>query len=86
MGNCTPRTVESAKPPDECFCIDAMNRVWYLEGYYAETGEPILPEPLESEYVPRKEIQAIEWPADGNLDKPALSPRFTGKLAPLKLF
>ena len=82
MGNCTPKS-PCAKP-------GLKNDVWYLEGYYTESGEPILPEPLEPEYVPRKEARAIEWPADGDLEKPSLSPRspqrFTGKLAPLKLF
>ena len=73
-------------PTEECFCIEPLKNVWYLEGYYTETGEPILPEPLEPEYVPRKEIRSIEWPSDGDLEKPTLSPRFTGKLAPLKLF
>ena len=88
MGNCTPKS--------PCAKAEGLkNDVWYLEGYYTESGEPILPEPLEPEYVPRKEARAIEWPADGDLEKPSLSPRdtpslsptrFTGKLAPLKLF
>lgn len=87
MGNCTPKS--------PCAKAGLKNDVWYLEGYYTESGEPILPEPLEPEYVPRKEARAIEWPTDGDLEKPSLSPRetpslspqrFTGKLAPLKLF
>jgi hypothetical protein len=84
MGNCTPK---SPTPEPECFCIEPLKNVWYLEGYYTETGEPILPEPLEPEYVPRKPEISVEWVSEPcDFDKPCLSPRFTGKLAPLKLF
>ena len=95
MGNCTPKSPTPSnaeclcvEPSNECFCVEPLKHVWHLEGYYTESGEPILPEPLEPEYVPRKpEIKNTEWVGElGDLDKPSLSPRFTGKLAPLKLF
>jgi hypothetical protein len=83
MGNCTPKSPKCCVEPN---CIEPLNHVWHLEGYYTESGEPILPEPLEPEYVPRKPkvVRTIDLSSD--LDKPSLSPRFTGKLAPLKLF
>lgn len=100
MGNC------SIKPEDICsnnVCVDNVfsnnvcsNNVWYLEGYYTETGEPIFPEPLEPEYVPRKPEYVRKPHVPGkifckdsdfsDIDKPSLTPKFKGKLAPLKLF
>ena len=85
MGNCTPKSIGATPEPNECFCIEPLRHVWHLEGHYTETGEPILPEPLEPEYVPRKPKEKTIV-LTGDLDKPCLSPRFTGKLAPLKLF
>lgn len=70
----------------ESFCSEPLKNVWYLDGYYTETGEPILPEPLEPEYVPRKPKIFCKDSDFCDLDKPSLSPKFKGKLTPLKLF